>query len=207
MSSAAADVRTVFVVDDDASVRDSIALLLSLRGYRTAVFAKAEDFLQAWRPEWSGCVLTDIRMPGKSGLELQTELAAQGVGLPVVFLTAHGDVASARQAFRNAAVDFLVKPYDEVQLCAAIDAAFEREQMRLDALEQRRLHQARIAGLSAREREVMALMVRGLNHRDIGERLGISPRTVEVHKARVMAKLEANNLAELIRISSASSAP
>ena len=196
----APDARTVFVIDDDASVRDSISLLLSLRGYRTAVFAKAEDFLQAWRPEWSGCVLTDIRMPGKSGLELQLELVAQCIALPVVFLTAHADVASARQAFRNAAIDFLVKPYDEVQLCAAIDAAFERERLRLETLAQQRQHSARLADLSAREREVMQLMIRGLNHREIGTELGISPRTVEVHKARVMAKLEAANLAELIRI-------
>jgi RNA polymerase sigma factor (sigma-70 family) len=116
-------------------------------------------------------------------------------------------VASARQAFRNAAVDFLVKPYDEMQLCSAIDTAFEREQRRLEDLEQRHRYQARIAELSTREREVMALMVRGLNHREIGEQLGISPRTVEVHKARVMAKLNASNLADLIRIDSAAATP
>lgn len=194
---------TVFLVDDDASVRDSAALLLSLRGYRTAVFASAEDFLRTWQPSWAGCLVTDLRMPGKSGLELQDELATRGVGLPVVVITAHGDVASARAAFRNAAVDFLQKPYDDDQLVAAIDAAFARERRRLaSAVEARRREEA-VAELSERERDVMLLMARGLSHREIGEQLGISPRTVEAHKARLMRKLGAGNLAELIRLAAA----
>jgi FixJ family two-component response regulator len=191
---------TVFLVDDDAAVRDSAALLLSLRGYRTALFASAEDFLRTWQPSWTGCLVTDLRMPGKSGLELQQELAARGVALPVVVITAHGDVASARAAFRNAAVDFLQKPYDDDQLVAAIESAFARERARLDSVLETRRREAAVAELSERERDVMLLMARGLSHGEIGHQLGISPRTVEAHKARLMRKLGAANLAELIRI-------
>jgi FixJ family two-component response regulator len=191
---------TVFVVDDDASVRDSVALLLSLRGYRTAVFARAEDFLHALQPQWAGCLLTDLRMQGMNGLELQEALAARGSPLPVIVLTAHGDVDAARTAFKANAVDFLQKPYDDAALCAAIDAAFERERVRLGARAAAADRHARIAGLSARELDVTRLLARGLNHREIGAELGISPRTVEAHKARLMRKLGAANLAELIRI-------
>jgi FixJ family two-component response regulator len=194
------DLLTVFIVDDDPSVRDSIALLLSLRGFRTAVFARAEDFLQALQPGWCGCLLTDLRMPGKSGLELQTELARREVPLPVVILTAHGDVEAARAAFIGNAVDFLQKPYDDEQLCAAIETAFARERQRLSADTQAQARKARIAALSAREHEVTVLLARGLNNREIGEQLGISPRTVEAHKARLMRKLGATNLADLIRM-------
>jgi FixJ family two-component response regulator len=191
---------TVFIVDDDPSVRDSISLLLSLRGFRTAVFARADDFLQALQPHWCGCLLTDLRMPGKSGLELQAELVRRGVALPVVVLTAHGDVDSARTAFIGNAVDFLQKPYDDVQLCAAIETAFARELQRLSVDSQAHARRARLAELSAREHEVTILLARGLNNREIGEELGISARTVEAHKARLMRKLGVANLAELIRI-------
>jgi FixJ family two-component response regulator len=191
---------TVFLVDDDASVRDSAALLLSLRGYRTALFANAEDFLRACQPSWTGCLVTDLRMPGISGLELQAKLLARGIALPVIVITAHGDVASARAAFRSAAVDFLQKPYDDDQLVEAIEAAFARERGRLAlAVETQRRTQA-VSDLSEREREVVRLMTRGLSHREIGQQLGISPRTVEAHKARLMRKLGVANLAELIRL-------
>ncbi len=142
--------RTVFVVDDDAAVRDSLSLLLSLRGYATAVFGCAEDFLRVLSPDWRGCVVADIRMPGMSGLDLQRVLAEQQARLPVIVITGHGDIAAARQAFRHAAVDFLEKPFGD--------------------------------------------------NRQVAEQLGISPRTVEVHKARVMAKLGARTLADLIRL-------
>jgi FixJ family two-component response regulator len=191
---------TVFIVDDDASVRDSIALLLSLRGYRTAIFARAEDFLQALQPHWTGCLLTDLRMQGMSGLELQAELVRRECPLPVVVLTAHGDVSAARAAFKSNAIDFLQKPYDDEDLCAAIDAGLERERLRLRGRADADDRTSRIAELSAREHDVTALLARGLNNREIGAHLGISPRTVEAHKARLMRKLGAGNLAELIRI-------
>ncbi|MEO5692508.1 MAG: response regulator [Usitatibacter sp.] len=190
---------TVYIVDDDAAVRDSLSLLLSLRGYRTATFASAEAFLSALQPHWSGCVMADLRMPGLSGLELQGELAARGSTLPVVIMTAHGDVASARAAFKADAVDFLEKPFDEAGPVAAAQACFRRERQRLDADGTREARYASLAVLTVREREVAGLLATGLHNRDIAERLGISARTVEVHKARVMEKLGARNLADLIR--------
>ena len=189
--------RTVFIVDDDASVRDALALLLSLRGYPTAVFACAEDFLGALAPHWRGVVIADIRMPGMSGLQMQEALAGHPARLPVIIVTGHGDLAAARQAFRWNAVDFIEKPFDHKQLLAAIDGAMEGLPADAERIGTRPVASA----LSAREREVLSLVVEGVDNRGIGERLGISPRTVEVHKSRVMAKLGARNLAELIRMS------
>jgi RNA polymerase sigma factor (sigma-70 family) len=189
---------TVFIVDDDASVRDALSLLLSLRGHATATFASAEDFLAALRPDWSGCVVLDIRMPGLSGLELQRLLRERASTLPVIVITAHGDVATARQAFLADAVDFLEKPFDGDQLAAAVASALASARARRPASADNR--RSAFDQLSAREREVMSLMVKGLHNRRIAEELGISPRTVEVHKARVMDKLGVRNLADLVRL-------
>lgn len=190
---------TVFIVDDDPSVRDALSLLLSLRGYATAVFACAEDFLAALEPQWRGCVVADIRMPGMSGLELQQALAQRGPALPTIIITAHGDVAAARQAFRADAVDFLEKPFDGDQLIAAIAVALAGA--RGAPLQGGAPRPApALDRLSAREREVMTLIVQGMHNRRIAEQLEISPRTVEVHKARVMEKLGVRNLVELIRV-------
>jgi FixJ family two-component response regulator len=192
--------RTVFIVDDDAGVRDSLALLLSLRGYRTVVFASAEDFLATLRPDWRGCLLVDLRMGGMSGLELQQRLRAEGIALPLVMITAHGDAASARAALKAEAVDFLEKPLDEGQLIAALEEAFAREARRAAQLDPGRGAAALMARLTPREREVMELVAQGLHNREIGTRLGISPRTVEVYKSRLMDKLNIRTLPELIRI-------
>jgi FixJ family two-component response regulator len=188
----------VFIVDDDASVRDALSLLLSLRGYTTATFASAEDFLGALQSNWRGCVVADIRMPGMSGLELQRILRERGPTLPVIVMTAHGDVAAARQAFLADAVDFIEKPFDGEQLLAAIESALTG--LRSVGAAQAAAAAAALGPLSAREREVMALMVKGLHNRRIAEELGISPRTVEVHKARVMEKLGVRNLVDLVRL-------
>jgi FixJ family two-component response regulator len=185
---------TVFIVDDDASVRDALSLLLSLRGYVTATFASAEDFLAALQPDWRGCVVLDIRMPGMSGLELQKRLAQRQPALPVIVITAHGDVAAARQAFLAHAVDFIEKPFDGEQLLAAIDNSLAGTPDPVP------VKTAAAGQLSPREREVMALMVTGLHNRRIADELGISPRTVEVHKARVMHKLGVRNLVDLVRL-------
>jgi len=185
---------TVFIVDDDASVRDSLSLLLSLRGHATATFASAEDFLAALRPEWRGCAVADIRMPGLSGLELQRQLAERGPKLPLIIITAHGDVAAARQAFLADAVDFIEKPFDGEQLVQAVERALSGPRAPLPAPGRG------AAALSAREREVMTLLVEGLHNRRIAEQLAISPRTVEVHKARVMDKLGVRTLVELVRL-------
>ncbi len=191
---------TVFIVDDDASIRDSLSLLLSLRGYATALFANAEDFLAALQVDWRGCVVVDIRMPGMSGLELQRCLLERGPNLPVIVITAHGDVAAARQAFLAEAVDFIEKPFDGKQLVVAIENALAGFRA-LDTAQARAASiKPRLGQLSVREREVMSLMVKGLHNRRIAEELGISPRTVEVHKARVMEKLGAQNIVDLVRL-------
>src|SRR5471032_31761 len=172
---------TVFIVDDDPAVRDALGLLLGVRGYRTAVFASGEAFLHAWRADWAGCLLADIRMSGMDGLELQRRLGELGCLIPIIIVTAHGDVSLARAAFKARASDFLEKPFDDAKLIAAI-AELLRE-------------------LTPREREVMRLVVLGRHNREIAPALGISVRTVEVHKARLMGKLGVDNVADLVRIS------
>ena len=189
----------VVLVDDDASVRDSLALVLSLRGYSTRAFANAEDCLAAADRDWEGCIVADLRMPGMDGLGLAAELARQGIAVPVVIVTAHGDVASARAAFRLNAVDFLEKPFDDDQLVEAIEAAFAREDARVAAQRERSMRESALAALSPREREIARLVATGLRNAAIAQRLDISPRTVEVHKARVMEKLGASGLDDLIR--------
>jgi two-component system response regulator FixJ len=183
---------TVFIVDDDASVRDALSLLLSLRGHASATFASAEDFLSALRPGWRGCVVADIRMPGLSGLELQAALRERGISLPVIIITAHGNVGAARQAFLADAVDFLEKPFDGAQLLQAVEQA-------LAGLPEPQAAAPGTDALTAREHEVMALLIEGLHNRRIAETLGISPRTVEVHKARVLDKLGVASVVELVK--------
>lgn len=198
---------TVFVIDDDAAVRDSIALMLGLEGYRTSVFADAEAFLAAWREDWVGCVIADVRLPGRSGVELQDAMRKRGVALPFVIITAHGDVATARTAFRSQAVDFLEKPFDNVQVCAAIETAFALEERRIQRDDGRRRDSEKLGRLTAREREVLELAAQGLHAKEIAAALGISPRTVEVHKTRLMEKLRVRNVAELVRFAIAASPP
>ena len=197
----------VHVVDDDAAVRDSLSLLLSLHGYRTAVFACAEDFLAAWRPDWCGCVMADLRMPGMDGLQMQAAMLERGVDMPVVIITAHGDVHAARTAFRANAVDFLEKPFDDRGPVAAVAAAFERERQRLRERDAEARESERLASLTQREREVLGLLVEGLTNLELAARLGISARTVAVHKARVLAKMGARNVPELIRVAGRAAAP
>ena len=190
----------VFIVEDDASVRDALGLLLGLQGYSVAMFGDAEGFLKARRPEWRGCVLIDIRMPGMDGLTLQKRLRDSGCEIPVVIMTGHGDVESAREAFRAEAVDFIEKPIDQDKLIRAIEEAFQRQARTQESLAERADIAGLLATLTPREREVMELVVGGLHNRDIAETLGISARTVEVHKARVMAKLQVDNLPDLVRL-------
>jgi FixJ family two-component response regulator len=191
---------TVFVVDDDPAIRDSLSLSLSLRGYHIAQFASAEDFLQAHDPSWAGCVVADIRMPGMSGLQMQAALAERASKLPVVIITGHGDVNSARAAFRGHAIDFLEKPFEDEHLISAIETAFKQEQGRINDQAGKAQREAKLASLSPREREVMTFLLRGLHAREIGEALGISHRTVEVHKAHIMEKMGARSVVEIVRL-------
>ncbi|WP_136416347.1 sigma-70 family RNA polymerase sigma factor [Herbaspirillum sp. ST 5-3] len=191
---------TVFIVDDDQSVRDALGLLLSVQGYPITLFADAESCLAAYRADWRGCILIDIRMPGIDGLALQKRLLEMGSTLPVIVMTGHGDVESAREAFRSQAIDFLEKPIDNDKLMAAIDEAFRRQSAVQEVHGQAAEFQQLLATLTAREREVMELVVAGRHNREIADLLGISSRTVEVHKARMMAKLGTQRIPDLVRL-------
>jgi len=192
--------RTVHIIDDDAAVRDSLRLLLDLHGYAPATYASAEDFLAVVSPDTTGCVLADMRMPGMSGLELQTALQSRQIGLPVVVITAHGDVAAARTSFKNGALDFLEKPVDTQQLLAAVNAALDRDVQRRAESDVTLQKEALMRRLTEREREVLSHVLAGRQNREIGQVLGISARTAEAHKARLMAKLNVPNLPELVRL-------
>ena len=191
----------IFIIEDDQSVRDALGLLLGLHGYAVSLFAVAESFLEVYRPDWCGCLLIDIRMPGMDGLVLQKRLLEKGCKMPAILMTGHGDVDSARDAFRAHAVDFLEKPIDHAKLMNAINEAF----LRLSASEekgmQRTASERLLASLTPREKEVMDLVVIGKHNREIAEDLGISARTVEVHKARMMTKLQVAGVPDLVRLS------
>ena len=195
------DLPTVHVVDDDAGLRDSLRLLLEASGLSVATYETATEFFSATTDLAGGCLLTDIRMPGLDGLELQEQLAARPVRLPVIVMTGHGDVPLAVRAMKAGAVDFLERPFTDVQLLTAVGRALEqsreaRELGRLTAEVSRM-----IAQLTPREREVLAMLIGGSSTKEIASRLGTSPRTIEVHRGRVFEKLRAGSLPDLVRIS------
>jgi RNA polymerase sigma factor (sigma-70 family) len=189
----------VFVIDDDAAIRDSLSLMLGLAGYATRLFADGESFLAAFQEAWTGCVVADLRLPGMSGTDLQSRLRERGSAIPFVIITAHGDVPAARAAFRAAAVDFIEKPFEEGQLRAAIEAALAIEAERVTAARQGQDIHEKLARLTSRERDVLQEAAKGLHAKEIAAALGISVRTVEVHKTRIMDKLEVRNIGELVR--------
>ena len=193
------DPLVVYIVDDDASIRDSLSLMLGLRGYSTRVFLDAESALVACDDGWAGCVVADLRLPGISGTELQARLRQRGSRIPFVIITGHGDVPAARAAFLADAVDFIEKPFEERQLVEAIETAFARERSRTGAAGALEAVAAKLAKLTPREREVLEHAAKGLHAKEIGRALGISARTVEVHKTRIMEKLEVRNIGELVR--------
>jgi FixJ family two-component response regulator len=195
---------TVFVVDDDPPVRDSLTLLLEQEDFLVETFDSAEDFLETGRSMPQSCVIVDIRMPGMDGMQMQTELSKRGILLPIIFLTGHGDIPLSVRAIKAGAVDFLTKPVTGTALLESVQAALrESERLNLQA-ETNQTAAARIATLTGREREVMALAVDGLPNKEIARRLGISHRTVEIHKARIMHKTGADTLLDLARIAEAS---
>jgi FixJ family two-component response regulator len=190
----------VYIVDDDASVRDSLAVLLGLKGYRTQSFASAEEFLQTCRPTGTGCMLLDVKMAGMSGLELQKTLRKRQICLPVIVITAHGDVPTARAALVAGAVDFLEKPVDPELLLSTLHAALEGDAARHSAARKVEEEQRKLKVLTVRERQIMELVAAGTHNRDIAAALGISPRTVEGHKARVLDKLQVRSVTELVHL-------
>jgi len=189
----------VFLVEDDAAVRDSLRLLLDIAGYTPELFGSGEEFLSRAARPMLGCLITDVRLPGMSGLDLHAEIKQRGIALPVIFITGHADVPMAIAALRQGALDFLEKPIDDEALLASVRAALAQRET-VAELRTSREAQARAARLTAREREVLELLVAGCSNRAIGDRLGISVRTVENHRAHVMEKLQATSTAQLIRI-------
>lgn len=196
---------TVAIVDDDPGVRDSLTVLLNASGYETREYGSAEAFLREPLDGARACAIIDLRLPGMDGLQLQAEMGRRGLTVPVILVTAHGDVASARHALRAGAVDFLEKPIDNDALLAAVRGAIEgRDRTQLERAADARATLL-LGSLTQREREVYDRIVRGMHNREIAVDLGISPRTVEVHRARVMAKLKARRLADLLRLRTPSS--
>jgi FixJ family two-component response regulator len=193
---------TVFIVDDDAAVRDALGLLISLNGLRSSVFATAEEFLAVVDKSARGCVLVDLQLPGMSGLQLLSALKEEHLTMPVIVLTAHGDVAMMRASLRNGAIDFLEKPVDGEVLVDVLTNALRIDLEAHRIVDEDAQAAARIGRLTRREREVLDMLVHGRQHRDIAEQLAISPRTVEVYKARMMEKLQCCSLAELVRLGS-----
>jgi FixJ family two-component response regulator len=192
---------TIFVVDDDASVRDALGNLLESVGFNAQVFGSTEQFRRAERPEGPSCLVLDVRLPGANGVDFQQALKQAGIFIPIVFITAHGDVPTASRALRAGAVEFLMKPFQKDELLAAINQALERDQtQRVQHAELTSL-QSRFGELTSREREVMELVVSGLTNKEIGGRLGISEVTTKMHRGQVMRKMNAASLADLVRMS------
>jgi two-component system response regulator FixJ len=191
----------IYVVDDDKGVRDSLSLLLASVGLNCKAYASAAEFLDDYRPDRVSCLVSDIRMPGMSGLELQAELKQRHITLPVIFITGHGDVPMAVSAMKEGAMDFLTKPFRDQELLDRVNAALTAARESFEG-QQRELNvRARYESLTPREAEVMAMVVRGNANKVIAMDLGVSQRTVELHRARVMQKMAARSLAELVRLS------
>lgn len=194
------DKRMIHIVDDEDAIRRSASFLLKTSGFAVATWTSGVEFLKNVKNAEQGCILLDVRMPEMDGLEVQQELLDRGVAMPVIVLTGHGDVSIAVKAMKAGAVDFIEKPFEKTVLMSAIDRAFER----LDDAECRASRAADaavlIAGLTGREVDVLKGLARGLPNKTIGYDLGISPRTVEVHRANVMTKLNVKSLSEALRI-------
>jgi FixJ family two-component response regulator len=190
---------TVFIVDDDPSVRDSLELLLRSVGLDVRAYPSAQEFLEGAPPGAAGCLILDIRMPGMSGLDLQERCANAGFFLPVIFITGHGTVPMSVRAMRAGAIDFLEKPFEEQDLLNAIEKAIERDRQATPERKELEEIRERANTLSLREREVFTLLVAGMSNKQVGYRLGTTERTIKAHRSRVMEKMRAGSLADLVR--------
>ena len=193
---------TVHVIDDDDGMRRALSLLLDTAGYRTAVFSDPGKFLSQFEPEASGCLVLDIRMPGMSGLEVQQKLNGMGSTLPLIFITGHGDVPMAVQAMKEGAFEFLEKPFREQDLLDRVDQAIQLDREIRGALAQRAKIESRKASLTPRELQVMSMVVNGAANKVIAIDLGLSERTVEIHRSKVMEKMAVHSVAHLVKLTS-----
>jgi FixJ family two-component response regulator len=191
---------TVFVVEDDASVRDAIGNLLESVGIRSQMFGSTAEFVQGKRHEAPGCLVLDIRLPGKNGLDFQEELQKAGVDIPIIFITAHGDIPMTKRAMKAGAIEFLTKPFEKKDLLDAIEHGLERDRVRRQEKAELSSLESRMNQLTLREREVMDLVVSGLINKQIATQLGLSEVTVKIHRGRVMQKMQVASLADLVRI-------
>jgi two-component system, LuxR family, response regulator FixJ len=190
----------VMVVDDDSGVRNAMRLLLRSVKLECALYSSAQEFLAAFDPTQPGCLVLDIRMPGMSGMELQQQLNLRGAVIPVIFMTGHGDIPMAVEAMQHGAFDFLQKPFRDQDLLDRIQKALARDaELRASLSEHSRIQQ-HLEELTPREREVLDLLTQGNQNKMIAQALGVSPRTVEIHRARVMEKMGAHSVAELVRM-------
>jgi two-component system, LuxR family, response regulator FixJ len=192
--------QTVFVVDDDDAVRNSLRMLLKSAGLSTEVAGSAQEFLTRYDTAQPGCLVLDVRMPGMSGLEMQHELNVRGAAIPVIFITGHGDIPMAVEAMQHGAFDFLQKPFRDQELLDRVQRALTRDTEYRTRLRQTDRIRERLESLSPREREVLDLVTRGKANKMVAGDLGVSQRTVEIHRAHVMQKMEAGSLAELVRM-------
>ena len=190
----------VFVVDDDISVRESLDLLIQSEGWQPETFSSAQDFLVRSRTTVPSCLVLDISMPGLDGLELQKRVAAEQPDVPIIFITGHGDVPKTVQAMKAGAVEFLTKPFKDDVLLGAVRQALERSRVALGQQAEINELRDRYSSLSAREREVMALVVSGLLNKQVGGELGISEITVKAHRGKVMQKMKADSFADLVKM-------
>jgi FixJ family two-component response regulator len=196
-----APVPTVLVIDDDEAVRSALRLLFRSIGLPVQVFASAQEFLPQYSLDQPGCLVVDVRMPGLSGLELQHELNLRGATIPVIFITGHGDIAMAVEAMQHGAFDFLAKPFRDQDLIDRVQRAMQQDAAhRLEFGNCARIRE-RLESLTPREREVLTLVTSGKANKVMAAELGVSQRTIEIHRARVMEKMQANSLAQLVRMS------
>jgi two-component system response regulator FixJ len=190
----------VMVVDDDAGVRNAMRSLLKSVGLESMLFGSAQEFLDGYKASQPGCLLLDIRMPGMSGLELQQQLNLRGAVIPVIFMTGHGDIPMAVEAMQHGAFDFLQKPFRDQDLLDRIQKAITKDGELRTSLGQHTRIREKLDSLTPREREVLDLLVKGKQNKAVAQDLGVSPRTVEIHRARVMEKMEVTSIAELVHM-------
>jgi FixJ family two-component response regulator len=190
----------VFVIDDDEAVRDALKRLLGSVGLQAETYASASEFLHSKRPDTSSCLVLDVRLPGLSGLDFQSELAKAQMHLPIIFLTGHGDVPMSVKAMKAGAVEFLIKPFREQDLLDAVQIALERDRARRESEKTTSSVRARFDSLTPREQEVIAFVASGLMNKQIAAEIGVSEVTVKVHRGNVMRKMGAKSLADLIRM-------